>query len=50
MDKIKSFLGNKIILAVLSIVFGIVLIVVRATAIDVLVKVLGIVMVVVAVV
>lgn len=50
MDKIKSFLGNKIILAVLSIVFGIVLIVVRATAIDVLVKVIGIVMVVVAVV
>lgn len=50
MDKLKSFLGNKIILAILSIVLGIVLIIARASFIDMLVKVIGVVMIVVAVV
>ena len=48
MDKVKSFLGNKVILAVLSIVLGIVLIIARGSFIDMLVKVIGIVLIVVA--
>lgn len=50
MDAVKSFLRNKIILAVLSIVLGVVLIILRGGFIDALVKVIGIVMIVVAVV
>lgn len=50
MDKVKSFLGNKIVLAVLSIVLGIALIIARGSAIDLMVKIIGIVLVIVAVV
>lgn len=48
MQKLRSFFGNKLVLAIASIVLGIILIVLKGGAIDAFVKIIGIVLLVVA--